>query len=201
MTDWMQLAESLITSPWLYLILFAISVLDSFLPAVPSEPVIILAGVYAAGGATNLYLVIASIALGVFLGDLIPYGVGRLFGTSVLRRLPPGSRRRAAHDWLSHQLAVRGGFFLVSTRFLPARFLPTLSAGLVRYPLRSYVLYTAIAAVCWSVYRTLIGYLGGTLFQDNELLAVAVGIGLALLVSGVIELVRRASGRKQASPS
>ncbi|WP_410617432.1 hypothetical protein [Amycolatopsis sp. lyj-109] len=51
--DWAQLAESLISSPWLYAVLFAISVLDAFLPVVPSEPVIALAGVYAAKGQTT----------------------------------------------------------------------------------------------------------------------------------------------------
>jgi membrane-associated protein len=191
--DWLQLAESLISSPWLYVVLIAISVLDAFLPVVPSEPVIILAGVYAALGETNLFLVIASVALGVFLGDMVPYTVGRLFGTRLLRRLPPGTERRAAHDWVARQLETRGGFFLVSTRFLPARFLPTLSAGLVGYPVRQYVVFAGIAAGAWSVYRTLIGYLGGTLFQDNELLAIGVGIGLALVVGGLIELGRRRS--------
>jgi membrane-associated protein len=127
--DWLQLAESLISSPWLYLILIGISVLDAFLPVVPSEPVIIMAGVYAALGQTNLVLIVLSVALGVVLGDMVPDLVGRLFGPRLLRRLPAGTKRRAAHDWVARQLETRGGFFLISTRFLPARFLPTLSAA------------------------------------------------------------------------
>jgi membrane-associated protein len=56
--DWLGPAESLISSSWLYVVLFAISVLAAFLPAVPSEPVIVLAGGYAAKGQTSLLFVI-----------------------------------------------------------------------------------------------------------------------------------------------
>jgi membrane-associated protein len=98
MIDWLALAESLIASPWLYAVLIAVSFLDSFLPLIPSEPVVIIAGVYAATGATDIVLVIAATTLGAFLGDLVPYAVGRLLTGPVLTRMPPGTRRRAAHD-------------------------------------------------------------------------------------------------------
>jgi membrane-associated protein len=199
--DWPRFAESLITSPWLYAVLFAVSVLDAFLPAVPSEPVIVLAGVYAAKGETNLLLVLLAVGLGVFLGDLVPYVAGRAFRAPLSRRLPEGTKRRAAHDWVARQLAERGGFFLVATRFLPARFLPTLSAGLVGYPWGKYVTFVGVAALSWSVYRTLIGYLGGTLFADNELLGIGFGIALGLVVSLVLELVRRIHARSRLTRS
>jgi membrane-associated protein len=92
--DWLGLAESLITSPWLYAVLIAVSFLDSFLPLIPSEPVVIVAGVYAGTGQTDIVLVIAATTLGAFLGDLLPYTVGRLLGARVLaRRLTPPSSR------------------------------------------------------------------------------------------------------------
>ncbi len=76
MIDWLTLTESLITSPWLYAVLIAVSLLDSFLPLIPSEPVVIVAGVYAATEQTDIVLVIAATTLGAFLGDLFPYGSG-----------------------------------------------------------------------------------------------------------------------------
>lgn len=199
MIDWLRLAESLITSPWLYAVLVAVSCLDSFLPLIPSEAVVIVAGVYAATGQTDIVLVIAATALGAFLGDLIPYTVGRLLGERVLKRLPPGTRRRAAHDWFTRELDARGGFILVTTRFIPVgRYLATLSTGLVGYPLGKYMLFVGFATTTWSAYTALTGYLGGVVFQENTLLAIAVGIGLAFVVTGVIEVAhhirRRRSG-------
>ncbi|NGY62577.1 DedA family protein [Lentzea sp. NEAU-D13] len=197
MIDWLRLAESLISSPWLYAVLIAVSFLDSFLPLIPSEPVVIVAGVYAATGQTDLVLVIAATTLGAFLGDLVPYTAGRLFGTRLLKRLPPGTRRRAAHDWFSRELDARGGFILVTTRFIPVgRYLATLSTGLVGFPLGKYMMFVACATASWSTYTALTGYLGGVLFQENTLVAIAVGVGLAFVVTGFIEVVRRVRHRR-----
>jgi membrane protein DedA with SNARE-associated domain len=190
--DWLALAESLITSPWLYAVLIAVSFLDSFLPLIPSEPVVIVAGVYGATGQTNIVLVIAATALGAFLGDLVPYTAGRLMSARMLKRLPPGTKRRAAHDWFTRELDARGGFILVTTRFIPVgRYLATLSTGIVGYPLAKYVPFVAFATTTWSAYTALTGYLGGVVFQENTLLAIAVGVGLAFVVTGAIEGVRR----------
>jgi membrane-associated protein len=195
--DWLGLAESLITSPWLYAVLIAVSFLDSFLPLIPSEPVVIVAGVYAGTGQTNIGLVIAATTLGAFLGDLVPYTVGRLLGARVLKRMPAGSKRRKAHDWFTRELEARGGFILVTTRFIPVgRYLATLSTGLVGYPLRKYMLFVAVATSSWSAYTALTGYLGGVMFQDNTLLGIAVGVGLAFVVTAVIEAVRHIRRRR-----
>lgn len=202
MIDWLRLAESLITSPWLYAVLVAVSCLDSFLPLIPSEAVVIVAGVYAATGQTDIVLVIAATALGAFLGDLVPYAVGRLFGVRVLKRLPPGTKRRAAHDWFTRELDARGGFILVTTRFIPVgRYLATLSTGLVGYPLGKYMLFVGFATTTWSAYTALTGYLGGVVFQENTLLAIAVGVGLAFVVTGAIEAVRHIRRRRGGVPA
>lgn len=103
-----------------------------------------------------------------------------------------GGKRRAAHDWFTRELDARGGFLLVTTRFIPVgRYLATLSTGLVRYPLGKYLLFIAFATATWSAYTALTGYFGGVGFQENTPLAIAVGVGLAFVVTGVIEGVRR----------
>ncbi|RSM69609.1 DedA protein [Actinoplanes sp. ATCC 53533] len=191
MPDWLELASSFASSPWLYLILISVSLLDSFLPLIPSEPVVIAAGVYAASGETELLWVVIATALGAFLGDLIPYGVGRALKDRILKRLPAGSKRRRTHDWLAAELARRGGFVLVSTRFIPVgRYIATLTTGIVGYSFWNYALFTGIAAVTWSTYTVLSGFIGGLLFQDNPVLGIGVGVGLGLVVTLAMEAVR-----------
>ncbi|GIJ48884.1 hypothetical protein Val02_57700 [Virgisporangium aliadipatigenens] len=195
MIAWVELAESLAGSPWLYLVLMSVSLLDSFLPLIPSEPVIIIAGVLAAAGTTNVLLVIAATAVGAFLGDQIPYGLGRWLSSRIEKRLPPGSKRRATHDWISQHLAARGGFVLVSTRFIPVgRYLVTVTSGMVRYNYRHFLLFTVLGGTAWSTYTVLTGYVGGWLFQDNALLAFAFGLALAFVLTGAVEVVRRIRG-------
>ncbi|MCW8100438.1 DedA family protein [Streptomyces tauricus] len=197
MPDWIDLTESLIASPALYAVLIAVSLLDSFLPLIPSEPVVIIAGVAGATGQTNIMLVIVATTVGAFLGDLVPYSIGRLMGKRVLKRLPVGTKRRKAYDWFERELEARGGFVLVSTRFIPVgRYLATGTAGVVRYPLRRFIMYVAISTSTWSAYTALSGYLGGVFFQENTLLAIGVGVGLAFAVTGVVEFARYVRRRR-----
>jgi membrane-associated protein len=189
--DWLRLAEELISSPWLYLVLIAVSLLDSFLPAIPSEPVIVVAGVYAASGETRLLPVVAATALGAFLGDMVPYWLGRLMADRVLTWLPPGTRRRKAHDWLGAELQARAGYVLITSRFIPVgRYLVTLTAGMTRLSWPPFAGYTAMSCAAWSAYTVFAGYAGGQLFQDNTFVGIGVGIGLAVLASTAVEGTR-----------
>ena len=197
MVDWLDTAEALVLSPWLYVILLVVSFLDSFLPAIPSEPFLVVAGVAAANGDANVMLVVAATALGAFGGDLLPYFAGRALADPVLRRLPPGTRRRRTLDWVGTQLADRPGLILVTSRYIPVgRYIVTLSAGISRLPWRIFGPYTAIAVVTWSIYIVMAGYLGGQALQDNVILAFFVGLAVALAVTPLTQLaLRRTWGR------
>ncbi|MFW0873097.1 DedA family protein [Rhodococcoides corynebacterioides] len=200
--DWLDAAEALVLSPWLYVILVVVSFLDSFLPAIPSEPFLVVAGVAAANGDANVTLVIVATAVGAFGGDLVPYFVGRALAAPVLRRLPPGTRRRRSLDWIGAQLAERPGLILVTSRYVPVgRYFVTLSAGISSLPWRTFGPYTAIAVVTWSIYIVMAGYLGGQALQDNMILAVLVGLTVALAVTPLTQLVlRRTVGDPAQSP-
>ncbi|MDR7278372.1 hypothetical protein [Catenuloplanes atrovinosus] len=73
------------------------------------------------------------------------------------------------------------------------------STGLVRCPLGGYPLFVAFATTAWSAYTALTGHLGGVMFQDDTLLAIAVGLGLALRVTGAVEAVRHLRARRSAA--
>jgi membrane-associated protein len=88
----LPLVEDVMSSPWIYLVLFAIAAIDGFLPVVPSEASVLTAGVFAASGETSLPLVILVAALGAFAGDQVSYALGRLAGP----RLGRGRRPRGA---------------------------------------------------------------------------------------------------------
>ena len=50
----LPLVESVVFSPWLYAVLFALAAIDGFFPVVPSETSVITAGVFAAAGDPSL---------------------------------------------------------------------------------------------------------------------------------------------------
>src|SRR5690606_14564947 len=64
-----EAVEGVMNTPWIYLALLAIAAIDAFFPAVPSETLVITAGVFAAAtGAPNAVLVVLVAAAGAFAG-------------------------------------------------------------------------------------------------------------------------------------
>ena len=190
------LVEGAMSSPWVLVALFAVAAIDAFFPIVPSESLVVTAGVFAAAeGEPNVVLIIVAAALGAFLGDHISYFLGRRAGRRLLRDVE-GTKRGAAFGWAGRTLDERGGTVLLVCRYIPgARTAVTLTAGAVRFPLRSFTPFDAIAALSWGTYSALIGYIGGSAFEDDPLLGVGVGLGLAVSVATAIEVIRHVRRR------
>src|SRR6476646_5772899 len=166
-----SLIDLLTASAWTYPLLFGICVGDAVFPAFPSETAMIVCGIQAARGNLSLPLVIAVGAAGAFVGDNTTYALGRWVGQPVADRFFSGERAKARLDWARRFLQERGGYLLVVARFIPGgRTATTFTAGLVRMRwLMRFVPFIFVAAVLWSLYGALLGYLGGRLFQDHPL--------------------------------
>ncbi|WP_037560181.1 DedA family protein [Spirillospora albida] len=195
--DVLEMLNTAVSSPWFYLALFAVAVLDGFFPVVPSESLVITGGVYAASGEPSLVAVVVLAAGGAFLGDHVSFMMGRGPGQRLVAGARPGTRRGGAVGWARGALAERGGLVLVVARYVPGgRTAVTVTMGAVGYPLRLFSLFAVLAAVSWAVYGALLGFVGGAVFEERPLLGVAVGLGLALTVSVVVEGVRFARKRR-----
>jgi membrane-associated protein len=191
-----ELVEGAMGSPWVYLAICAFAAIDAFFPAVPSESLVVSAGVFAATGEPNVFAVIGVAAAGAFAGDHISYLIGRTAGDRGLRK--PGTRKAAALERGGRLLADRGGTILIVCRYIPgARTAITLTAGAVRYPLSRFSLFDGVAALSWGAYSALIGYLGGAAFEEEPLKGLALGLGLALTVALLVEVVRHLRRRPQ----
>ena len=178
-------------SGWAYAIVFVLAFLDALVPVVPSESSVITAGVVASSGDLSLALVIPAAAAGAFLGDNTAYLIGRRFGSRVTARFFGGERSRKRIEWAERQLAERGGELIAVARFIPGgRTVVTLSAGMLRYAWRRFVLFDAAAALLWALYAALLGYFGGRAFQHAAWKGLLLALGIAFAVAGGIELAR-----------
>jgi membrane-associated protein len=196
-----ELVEGAMGSPWVYLALCAFAALDAFLPLVPSESLVVSAGVFAANGEPHLFAVIGVAALGAFAGDHVSYMIGRTAGGRLLERAKPGSKKAAALARGGKLLEDRGGTILIICRYIPgARTAITLSAGALRYPLRRFSFFDGIAALSWGTYSALIGYVGGEAFEEEPLKGLALGLGIALTVTLLVELIRHLRRRPAVAP-
>ncbi|MFI6480241.1 DedA family protein [Nonomuraea sp. NPDC050663] len=189
----LDLLHQVMSSPWLYLAIFALAVLDGFFPIVPAETSVITAGVFAATGQTNLALVILVAGLGALAGDHISYLIGYKSGGRL--------RDKKAFVWARKALDERGGLVLVIARYIPGgRTATTITMGAVRYPLRSFTFFDLIAASSWAVYSGLIGFFGGMAFENDPIKGLLLGLGIAVTITIVVEAVRWFRKRSQNSP-
>ena len=177
-----------------YLIAFLLPCLDAILPVLPSETVIIAFGVATAGSADpRVFLIVLCAAVGAWAGDNLSYVIGWRFGPWATRRFfAPGSKGAARRDWAERSLARFGMRLIIVCRFIPGgRTAVTLCCGLIRYSWPRFSVATAIAGLIWAWYAFLAGRLGGKAFENQPLLGFAVAFGGALVISGIIELIRR----------
>lgn len=131
----------------LYLFLFlAVSTLIS------EDLTCITAGVLVAQGRISLPLAISACFLGIWIGDLALYLVGRWFGEKALQRAPlrwvisQDSVKRGA-EWFQK----RGAIAIFLSRFTPSLRLPMyLGAGLFRMNFLKFTLYSALAVAIWT---------------------------------------------------
>lgn len=144
------------------------------------------AGLAAAAGALPPAEALGAAALGIWLGDLGLYALGRGLGRQALARAPlkwwcDEARVEAAEAWFQR----RGALLLWVVRFVPGTRLPTyLAAGLLRAPFASFALATALAVAVWT---PILG--GGALLLGREILPWIERwreLGLVLALSAIV---------------
>jgi membrane protein DedA with SNARE-associated domain len=188
-----DLTHLAISSPISYLLAFLLPAGDALIPVLPGESVIITLGVATAGSTDpRIAVLVLLAALGAFVGDNATYLVGRRLGPWIDRKVfssPKGQRRRA---WAEEALDKYGARIIIVCRFIPGgRTAVMLTCGLVGYKRRTVVIATAVAAVIWASYAFFIGRLGGAAFRDNPWAGLLLAFGVAVGITGLVELVRR----------
>lgn len=190
-----------IASPWLYLVLFAVTVIDGFFPPVPSETVLVAAAaVTASTGEGNLVLLGLVAAIGAAIGDNLAFVIGRAVGTTrfAWMRRP---RVAAAFAHAQHALDRRSATLILGARYIPVgRVAVNMSAGALHFPWRRFLPLSLIAGVSWSVFSLAIGLLAGAWIKDQPLLSAGLGIVIALVIGFVIDRIAAARRRRAPAP-
>ncbi len=193
-----QLVELVSDAWWTYPLVFLVSMIDAFFPLVPSESVVITAGVVAGAGDLSLPFVILFAATGAIVGDNISYGLGTWLGEHTVKRLFRSDKARHGFEWAERQLEVRGFYLIVVARFIPGgRTAVTFASGYTHgMTWRRFIVADVVAGLIWASYAASLGYFGGKQFEEAPwkglLLAFVVAAGLA----AAVELVRWLRARR-----
>jgi membrane-associated protein len=184
---------------WFLLIIFAVAYLDSVIPIVPGETMVIIGGVAAGQGEQSLLLVIAAGASGAFLGDNTAYFIGAKLSRFIERQAAKREKWQTRLDWAAQQIRLRGGMLLITARFIPGgRSVLTISSGITHQPRAWFMGWIALAAVIWATYAAGLGYFGGKAFEDDHTKAFIVAFSAAIGMTVIVEIVRHIRERGKA---
>ena len=166
---------------------------------VSEDATCIATGLLIQRGQIGLTSGILACVVGIYVGDLGLWALGRVFGSALLRwrwaRQRLSHRRvRDAHDWLERHAAGA----IVGSRFLPGtRFVLYVMAGVLRLPGAVFALWSLIAALLWTPTLVLLSASLGDAFAGG--LSPFVGsawssrVGAALVAFIAVHAARRAA--------
>ncbi len=163
--------------------------LESLGLPLPGETALVSASIYA--GTTHridIFILIASAALGAIIGGVLGYWIGRRAGyPTILRhgsRIGLTERRLLAGRWL---FANHGGKIVVFGRFFAVlRALAALIAGVTMMDWRRFVVFQSIASILWATLYGGAAYVFGKQIEHVAGpigVAIAVAIGIAVVVT------------------
>ena len=154
-----------------YLGIYALMLLETVFPPVPSEVIMPIAGVRAASGPMSLGGVIASGTAGAMTGNLFWYFIARWVG---FKRFCPFIERHGrwlTMDWYDVERVERlfgrfGSVVVAIGRMIPTiRSVVSIPAGLVRMRLPGFLFWSTIGTAAWSAMLAVAGYVLGMQFE------------------------------------
>jgi len=130
--------------------------LETLFPPIPSEVIMPVAGLTAAHGKLQLWLVILSGTAGAMLGNIFWYLAARALGVERLRPLVRRYGRWLTVNWKEVERAHRwmdlhGSAFVLLGRLVPAvRSLVSIPAGLLKFSFRRFLLASTLGTLAWT---------------------------------------------------
>jgi membrane protein DedA with SNARE-associated domain len=190
---------------------FALMLLETLFPPIPSEVILPLAGMRAGQGALALPGVIGAATAGAMTGNLFWYGVARAVSRDRFRRFIDRYGRWLTLDRHDVETAQdlfrrRAAWIVCVGRFLPnLRTIISVPAGLARMKLMPFLLWSTLGTTVWSAGLAGGGYLLGAGFERID--AVLAPVSTAIIVAGILWYLwrqltwaRRADGRGDRRP-
>ncbi|WP_070009421.1 DedA family protein [Streptomyces abyssalis] len=172
---------------WIY----ALLVLATMPPVVPNSALVAGAGALAATGGLSLPLLVAVLLVSTVAGDLGTFWAGRRSSGRALVWLRSSPRRRSMLEWTAGRFRRYGVPSVIAVRFVPGgRGVGGLTAGVVGYPVRSYLLGAAVAEAVFVSCTVGLGYLGGRFAVDGAARWL-IGPLVSLVVAGAVQAVLR----------
>jgi membrane-associated protein len=168
----------------------------------PGDSLLITAGLVAAAGALDIWLLNLLLSIAAVAGDSVGYAIGARIGPRLFTReksllFNPRHVERTRRFYARH-----GARTIVIARFVPiVRTFAPVVAGVGQMSYRRFLLYNVVGGVGWVLSMTWTGYLLGQTIPnvDRHIHIIVVVVIVLSLIPIVLEIVRER--RKQSASS
>jgi membrane-associated protein len=165
----------------------------------PGDSLLVTAGVYAATGKLDLFLLNLILIPCAIVGDALSYFIGSKTGPLLFNK--PRSRFfRPEHIAAASAFYERhGGKAIIIARFMPVMrtFVPVV-AGIGQMPYRRFAMFNIIGGAGWVSSMTVLGYFVGKTPLGKHIEAVIIVVVFLSILPGIIAWLR---SRKPADPA
>jgi membrane protein DedA with SNARE-associated domain len=173
-----------------YLGIFIGMFLESTLVPLPSELIMIPAGLSASKGLMNIYIATFVGILGNILGAIFSYYLAASIGRTILFRLGKYFFVKAETIIKIENFFTKHGPISVFVgRLLPGfRHFISLPAGVAKMDIRLFIIYTSLGSTIWTIILSALGFFIGEnqeLIEKNlhELILIVAAVSILLLVT------------------
>lgn len=135
----------------------------------PGASLLFAAGVLAAAGVLNIWILLPGVVIAAVLGDSVGYWFGSKVGPALFNREDSRFFKKAYLEQTKMFFQKYGTRTIVVARFIPiVRTFAPILAGVGQMPYRIFLFYNVLGAVIWAGGVTLLGYFLGRTIPDAE---------------------------------
>jgi membrane-associated protein len=207
-SDWLKPETYLETGS--YLVLWGVIFAETGLFIgffLPGDSLLFTAGVFAAKGDLNIWLVTIGCFIAAVLGDQVGYLFGRKVGPSLFSR-PDARLFKQAHVHRAQlYFEEHGPKTIILARFVPiVRTFAPIVAGVAEMDYRTFLSYNVIGALLWAVGISLLGFFAGEAIGEENIDKYLLPIIAVIIIASVIPAARemfkhRKAERERAEPA
>lgn len=159
----------------------------------PGDSLLVTAGLFAAAGHLNIWLLNAELMLAAILGDSLSYSIGRKIGPRLF------SRENSLLFRKSHLLRTKkfyeryGAKTIVIARFVPiVRTFAPVVAGVGEMNYRTFILFNICGGIGWVFSMLMTGYFLGRMIPnvDRHIHKIILAVIFLSILPAVIEAIR-----------
>jgi len=166
---------------WTYAILFLVIFMETafvITPILPGDSLLFAAGMFAAIGSLDIYILLGLLIFAAILGDTVNYSIGRYLG-----------ERAYNIKWIKQEYFEKthafyekhGGKTIILARFVPiVRTFAPFVAGIGKMSYKRFIAYNIIGGIAWVLICTLAGFFFGNIPVVRENFEIVI-IGIILL--------------------